>query len=82
MANIVIVDIPENLPVPNVSDLAHSVPSYNALDRDFFGELFDFADEIIHDDGALLLFHPDDNGDFKENIHDHFPSFGFTIFRE
>ena len=68
MADLVIVDIPENLSVPNVSDPAFSVVSLNALDHDFLGELFDFADEIIHDDVALLLFHPDDNGDFGESI--------------
>jgi hypothetical protein len=68
--------------VPNVSDQAFSVPSWNALDLDFLSKLFDFADEIIHDDGALLLFHPDDNNDFRESIQDHFPSFGFTIFKE
>jgi hypothetical protein len=82
MADLVIADIPENLPVPNVSDPSYSVPSWNALDTDFLGELFDFADEILHDDGALLLFHADDNGDFKESIQDHFAAFGFTIFKE
>jgi hypothetical protein len=82
MADFVIADIPENLPVPNVSDPADSVPSWNALDPDFLGELFDFADEIINDDEALLLFHPVDNGDFRENIQGHFAVFGFTIFKE
>jgi hypothetical protein len=82
MADLVIADIPENLPVPNVSDPAYSVPSWNALDSDFIGKLFDFADEILHDNGVLLLFHPNDNGDFMENIQDHFVAFGFTIFKE
>jgi hypothetical protein len=82
MIDLVIADIPENLPVPNVSDPSYSVPSWNALDSDFLGELFDFSDKILHDDGALLLFHPDDNGDFRESIEDHFAAFGFTIFKE
>jgi hypothetical protein len=82
MADLIIADIPENLPVPNVSDPSYSVPSWNALDSDFLGELFDFADEILHDDEALLLFHPDDNGDFRNSIQDHFAAFGFTIFKE
>jgi hypothetical protein len=82
MADLVIADIPENLPVPNVSDPSYSVPSWNALDSDFLGELFDFADEILHDDGALLLFHLDDNGDSRESIEDHFAAFGFTLFKE
>ena len=82
MVNLVIADIPENLPVPNVSDLTYSVPSWNALDPDFIGDLFDFVHEILHDDEALLHFHPDDNGDYKESIQDHFVAFGFSIFKE
>jgi hypothetical protein len=54
MANLVIADIPENLPVPNVSYHFYNVPSWNALDSDFLGELFDFADDILHDDNAEL----------------------------
>ena len=68
MTDLVIADILENLHVPNVSDPAYSVPSWNVLHPDFLGKLFDFTDEIIHDDRALLLFHPDDNGDFRESI--------------
>jgi hypothetical protein len=82
MVDLVIADIPENMHVPNVSNPSYSVPSWNALDSDFLSELFDFADEILHDDGALFLFHPDDNGDFRESIEDHFAAFGFTIFKE
>ena len=82
MADLVIADLPENLPVPNVFDPSYNVPSWNALDSDFLDELFDFADEILHDDGALLLFHPDDNGELRESIEDHFAAFGFTIFKE
>ena len=82
MADLVIADLPENLPVPTVSDPPSSIPSWNVLDDGFLGELFDFADEIIHDDGALLLFHPQDDGDFRELIESHFPSFGFAVFKE
>ena len=82
MVDLVIVDIPENLPMPNVSKPTCSVPSQNALDIDFLGEFFDFADEIIHDDGALLLFHPYNNGDFRESFQDHLLAFGFTILKE
>ena len=82
MADLVIADISENLLVPNVSDPAYSVPSWNALDFDFLGELFDFMDEIIHDDRVFLLFHLDDNGDSRENIHNDFFAFGVTIFKE
>ena len=79
MVDLVIADIPENQPVPTVSD---PDTSWNALDHDFLGELFDFTGEIIHNNGTLLLFHPNDNGDFRESIQDHFPFFGFIIFKE
>ena len=82
MADLIIGDILENLPVPNVSDPYLNVPSWNALDTDFLGELFDFANEILHVDGVLLLFPLDDNGDFMESIEVHFTAFGFTIFKE
>ena len=82
MADLVIADISENMLVPNVSDPAYSVPSWIALDFDFLGELFDFMDVIIHDDRVFLLFHPDDNGDSRENIHNDFLAFGVTIFKE
>ena len=80
--DLIIADISDNMSVPNVSDLFYIVPSWNALDTGFLGELFDFADEILHDDGALFLFHPDDNGDFRKSIEDHFDAFGFTVFKE
>ena len=48
MVDLVIADIPENMPVPNVSDPTYSVPSWNISDPGFLGESFDFADEIIH----------------------------------
>ena len=82
MADLVIADIPEYMPVPNVSNPTYSVASWNALDPDILSEFLDFADEIIHDNGAFLLFHPDDNDDFRESIQYHFVAFGFAIFNE
>ena len=82
MADLVIADISNNLHVHNVSNPSYSLPSWNALDTDFLGELFDFADEIMLHDGALLLFHADDNGDLKKSIQNHFAAFEFTIFKE
>ena len=65
MVDVIIADIPENLPVPNVSDSTYSGPSWNAVDLDSLGEPFGFTDEILHDNEALILFHPDDNGDSR-----------------
>ena len=52
------VDIPENLPVPVVSDSA--IPEWNQCSPYYLENLFTFADANLHDDGILLLMHPDD----------------------
>jgi hypothetical protein len=81
-ADLVIADLPEGLPVPNVSVPSSVVPTWNVKSEDYLQELFEFADEILHDSGALLLFFPFDNGDFLEDIETFFDSFGFAIYKE
>ena len=51
-----IADLSEGLPVPTVSVPTSVVPTWNEKSDDYFQELFDFADEILHDNGVLLLF--------------------------
>ena len=55
-ADLVIADLPEGLPVPTVSVPSSVVPTWNEKSEDYLQELFDFADEILHDNGVLLLF--------------------------
>jgi hypothetical protein len=44
--------------------------------------MFDFADEILHDNGVLLLFLSFDNGEFFEDIERLYDSFGFVVCKE
>ena len=56
--NLVIADLLEVLPVPTVSVPSSVVPTWNEKSENYLQELFDFAesDEILHDNGVLLLF--------------------------
>jgi hypothetical protein len=58
--DLMIVDIPEGLPVPIVSSPLTSVPVWNSADESFLPLVFDFGSSLVHDNGALLLFHKDD----------------------
>jgi hypothetical protein len=58
--DLMIVDIPEGLPVPMVPFPPTSVPGWNSADKNFLPLVFDFGSSLIHNNGALLLFHKDD----------------------
>jgi hypothetical protein len=78
---LIIVDIPENLPIPNLSCPATSVPSWNTLRQGFLDHMFDFASAHVQDCGAILLFFPDDL-DLKANLRGYMRTYGFALFRE
>jgi hypothetical protein len=54
--DLVIANLPEGLPVPTVSVPSSVLPTWNEKSDDYLQELFDFADEILHDNGVLQLF--------------------------
>jgi hypothetical protein len=58
--DLMIVDIPEGLPVPMVSSLPTFVPEWNSEDKNFLSMEFDFGSSLVHDNGVLLFFHKDD----------------------
>jgi hypothetical protein len=62
---LLIVDIPENLPVPGIS-VAPSIPTWNARPERYVESVFEFGDAYLHDDGAILLFHCDDRALLSE----------------
>ena len=53
-------EVPEGLPVSMVSNPTSSVPEWNKLPERFVEMFFEFASGLVHDNGMLLLFHPDD----------------------
>ena len=58
--DLMIMDVPEDLLVPMVSDPASFVPEWNELPEKFVETIFEFASRLVHDNGVLLFFHPDD----------------------
>lgn len=77
--DLIVADIPDGLPVPNVSEPPSHVPTWNLLNEEKMIELiFEFALEYIHDDGAILLFHPE-NGKVKKFTLEHADTCGFRL---
>jgi hypothetical protein len=58
--DLMIVDIPEGLPVPMVSSPPTSIPEWNLDDKNFLAMVFDFGSSLVHENGVLLFFHKDD----------------------
>ena len=61
--DLIIADIPENLPVPGISTL---IPDWNKRAENYVETLFEMADMYFHDDGALVLIHSNDRSLLKE----------------
>jgi hypothetical protein len=58
--DLMIVDIPEGLPVPMVSSPLTSVPEWNTMDKSFLPLVFDIGSSLVYDNRVLLLLHKDD----------------------
>jgi hypothetical protein len=79
--DLIIVDIPEGLPVPMVSSPPTSIPRWNSANPNFLPLLFDFGSSLIHDNGTLLLFHKDDLK-FRADIRGFANAYHFKILKE
>ena len=58
--DLMLVDYQEDLRVPTVSDPSNEVPRWNKFLPANFDAIFDFADNHIQDDGAMVVIHPYD----------------------
>jgi hypothetical protein len=79
--DLMIVDIPEGLPIPMVSSSPTSVPEWNSDDKNFLAMLFDMGSSLVHDNGVLLLFHKDDLK-LKADIKGSAKAYHFKILKE
>ena len=79
--DLIIADIPEGLPVPGVSDPPTSIPSWNIDTDNCLQPIFDFADNHLHDDGAVILFHPF-RASTKGEIFGYCDAFEFEVRKE
>jgi len=60
IVELVIVDLPNGLPMPDLSIPIFFVPPWNTTNQYFLDCLFSFYTYFLHDDGALLIFYLDD----------------------
>jgi hypothetical protein len=79
--DLMIVDIPEGLPVPMVSSPPTSVPEWNSNDKNFLAMLFDMGSSLVHGNGVLLLFHKDDLK-LRADIRGSAKTYQFKILKE
>jgi hypothetical protein len=79
--DLMIVDIPEGLPVPMVSSPPTSIPEWNSDDKNFLAMVFDLGGSFVHDNGALLLFHKDDL-QLRADIRGSAKAYHFKILKE
>jgi hypothetical protein len=79
--DLMIVDIPEGLPVPMVSSPPSSVPQWNSEDKNFLPILFVLGSSLVHDNGVLLLFHKDDPK-FRASIRGFVKAYHFSIMKD
>ena len=79
--DLMIMDILEGLPVPTVASLASSVPKWNKLPDRFVEMVFEIANGLVHDNGVLLLFHPNDLQK-RADIRGCLKAYHFSLFKE
>jgi hypothetical protein len=79
--DLMIVDIPEGLPVPMVSSPPTSIPGWNSAHKNFLLLVFDFGSSLVHDNGALLFFHKDDLK-LRADIRGFGKAYHFSILKE
>jgi hypothetical protein len=79
--DLMIVDIPEGLPVPMVSSPPTVVPDWNSDDKNFLAMVFDMGSSLVHDNGVLLLFHKDDLK-LRADIRGSTKAYHFKILKE
>lgn len=79
--DLIIADIPEGLPVPGISNPPTSIPAWNQETTDWLQPVFDFADNHLQDDGAIILFHSF-RASTKGDILGYCEAFGFEVRKE
>ena len=76
-----VVDLPDGLPVPDVSDPPSVVPQWNAIPPSFLEDAFEYSSNHLHDDAAMLIFFADDIK-VKREILGYLDGYNFMEYRE
>jgi hypothetical protein len=65
--DLIIAEYPDGLPVPGISEVPRQIPAWNKQVQNFIKFTIGFCQGYLHDDGALLLFYPD-NVQIKKEV--------------
>ena len=79
--DLIIGDVPDGLPVPEISDVEDDVPSWNELNGNWTEPIFEFAQNFLQENGAILLFQPDIL-EVRDGTKDGTTAYGFNVLRE
>jgi hypothetical protein len=79
--DLIIVDVPKDLPVPTVSKPADAVPPWNQSADLLLKAAFVFAEDYLQDDGAMIVIHPF-QVDAKSTILGYCVEYGFETCKE
>jgi hypothetical protein len=74
---LLIADMPDGLSVPNVLTPQSKVSNWNVVNDNWANPVFEFARDVLQDDGAILLFHLD-NPKLRASIDQAAEDFGFS----
>ncbi|KAG0504442.1 hypothetical protein KC19_N032100 [Ceratodon purpureus] len=69
LADLIIIDIPEGLPVPGISD-EDEIPDWNSRGDNYLAAVFGYVKLVLQDQGCVIIIHPDDNGEIEDEIRD------------
>jgi hypothetical protein len=79
--DLIIVDVPEDLPIPTMSNPADAVPLWNQRAESLLEAVFVFAEDYLQDDGAIIVIHPF-HVDAKSTILGYCVGYGFETRKE
>jgi hypothetical protein len=77
----IIVDVPEGLPVPIVSDPTDVVPFWNQSAESLLEAVFVFAKDYLQDEGTIIVIYPF-QVDAKSTILEYCVEYGFETCKE
>jgi hypothetical protein len=78
VVDLIIVEYPDGLRVPSVSDPPTQIPHWNRVIPNFLTFMISFVVEYLHDNGAFLLFYPDGSS-VRRDILSYFKNYNFKI---
>jgi hypothetical protein len=81
VVHLVIIDIPDNLTVSNISMANGEVPTWNVEKATFLNTIFYFTNTHLQNDDAILLFH-EDSSKLRTALKGFFKVYHFKMHKE